>query len=315
MLGLAAAGYPVHYRNPAQTHGISPEQVAANLWVYRDFDQLPKGVGQQAIYFVYYPAYAAWLDANPQQFIVYDCIDDDPVFEAYESLMLKKANLVITVSKQLLQKLQGQHPQVVLVTNGVDLKHYQRDSQLPEELAAFKGAGRPLIGFSGAFYRGWVDMSLVYKIASMHPEWQVVIVGEAYDWDFSNAPENLLYLGSRSYQSLPDYLRAFDVGLIPFVDNQIARGADPVKLYEYMAAGIPVISRKLPFVDGWQPPLVYSYDTETECLAAISRALQDTIGGEEENYQMRLKAAAQNSWDFKVKQIIGELAKYTWLEQ
>ena len=315
MMRLARLGHGVHFRNPGQTPGAAVEEVAPHLWVYRDFDKLPPEVARDAIYFVYFPAYAPWITPHKNRFIIYDCIDDDPVFAPYEEEMLKRADLVICVSESLQRKFANREGRFMLLPNGVDLVHYQNPgASIPGELQRIKN-GRVVLGFTGAFYQGWVDMELIYKIAQSRPEWQIVIIGESYQWDFSGAPPNLIYMGSRSYQTLPGYVRGFDVGLIPFLDNQIARGADPVKLYEYSAAGIPVVSRNLPFVQRIKPPLVYTYDSVAECLCAIEQALRDSRTRGSENRRLRLNFAAAHTWDKTIHRLVKELSLLTWIEK
>jgi glycosyltransferase involved in cell wall biosynthesis len=315
MLRLAQSGHPVHYRNPVQVSGKAREEVAPHLWVYYDFGQLPEAV-EAAIYFVYFPAYAGWLEPGGEKFIIYDCIDDDPVFDGSEALMLSRADLVICVSQSLMAKHRPQHSRLMLLSNGVDLQHYQSGNfAVPEELRRYKQERQILLGFTGAFYRGWVDMELLYQIAAVRPEWRIVIIGESYQWNFSGAPSNLVYLGPRPYAQLPGYVRCFDVGLIPFVDNRIAQGADPVKLYEYAAAGIPVVSRNLPFVRDLQPPLVYRYDNLAECLNAVKRALFEERRQPHLVKMRRREFAAGHTWDRQIGLLLAELEQLTWLER
>ncbi len=314
MLRLARAGHPVHYRNIAQVPGTPPEEVAANLWVYRDFDRLPGDIAKP-IYFVYFPAHAAWLQPADDKFVIYDCIDDDPVFDGHEELMLSRADMVLCVSRALMKKHEGKHPRLLLLANGVDLNHYTPSGgATPPEMSQIREKGEAVIGFTGAFYTGWVDAELFYFLAESRPEWQFVVIGHAYHWDFSGAPPNLSHLGQRPYDILPSYVRCFDAGIIPFVDNRIARGADPVKLYEYLAAGLPVVSRNLPFIEGLAPPLVYSYNTGEECLAAIARALADEKEKRDEALRLRLAYASGCSWDVRINLLLTELRKLTFLE-
>jgi hypothetical protein len=319
MTRLALAGHPVHVRNITQIPGAPPEEVASHLWVYRDFDKLPKNIADIAIYFIYFPAHASWIEPAKEKFIIYDCIDDDPVFDSHEELMLSRADLVLCVSQQLMQKFSGKHPNLLLISNGVDLEHYlPKNKPIPPEMQSIKSGGGFIIGFTGAFYRGWVDMELVYQIAAAYdsaasPKWRVVIIGESYQWDFSGAPSNLIYLGCRPYQVLPSYVQCFDVGLIPFIDNKIAQGADPVKLYEYLAAGIPIVSRELPFTKDFYPPLVYTYKNTPEALGAINKALSDNSALFNGARQQRFDFAVQNTWDLKVNRLLQKLAELTWL--
>lgn len=316
MLRLAQAGHPVHYRNPFQVPGSAPEEVAPNLWVYRDFDKLPPQLAETAIYFVYFPAHAGWIDPSQDKFVIYDCIDDDPVFSGHEELMLKRADMVLCVSDALMKKHGPNHSRLLFLPNGVDINHYASEGKtLPPEMARIKAKGEAIIGFTGAMYTGWVDMELLYYLAEVRPQWQIVIIGETYHWDFSKAPANINHLGTRPYKILPSYIKYFDTGTIPFLDNQIARGADPVKLYEYLAAGLPVISRNLPFVKHLSPPLVYTYNTSAECVAAITQALEDNQKLGAKAREHRLQFATENTWESKLEILMTELKKLTWLEK
>lgn len=314
MLRFARAGHPVHYRNITQIPGTPTLTIEPNLYVYGDFDQLPKDL-VKPIYIVYFPAHAAWLDKTDDNFIIYDCIDDDPVFDPYEEIMLGKADLVLGVSEKIMNKFKDKHPNLLFLPNGVDIEHYLAIGQpVPPEMNEIRAGAEAIIGFTGAFYQGWVDIDLLYKVAASRPRWQIVIIGSSYGWDFSGAPANISYLGTRSYQVLPSYIRCFDAGIIPFQDNRIARGADPVKLYEYLAAGLPVISRRLPFIEGLNPPLVYAYDTVPDCITAIEKALSEEKVHGETSRNLRADFVANFTWDSRIDLLLAEIRKYTCLE-
>lgn len=320
MLHFAQEGHPVHYRNPLQVRDVHPEEAAPNLWVYKDFDFAPKECLESAIYFVYFPAHAAWVDRTGDKFVVYDCLDDLPEFAGHEELMLQRADLVLCCSKKLLEKHHGKHPWLVLLPNGVDLEHY-RPERLPEptEMRGIRSRGDAVIGFTGAFYTGWVDAELLYCLAAARPQWQFVIIGHNYQWDFNagphKAPPNMSYLGIRPYAVLPAYIQCFDVGIIPFLDNPVSQAADPIKLYEYLAAGLPVVSRNLPFVQGFAPPMVYPYDDTDGCIAAIEQALSKEKEGGEEIRRLRLELARSFSWDSRISLLLAKLKELTWLRK
>jgi len=320
MLHLARMGHPVHYRNPTQIRSAVPHKVAENLWVYKDFDMLPKNLLEISIYFVYFPAHASWIDPGLEKFVVYDCLDDFPGLSDHEELMLTRADLVLCCSRELMAKHQDKHPQMKLLPNGVDCKHYQADKHpIPPEMRLIRSAGRSVIGFTGAFHTEWVDAEMLYNLADSKCCWQFVVIGENYHWDFDNGsritPPNLFYLGMLPYDVLPSYVRFFDIGIIPFLDNQIARAADPVKLYEYLAAGLPVVSRSLPFTDRLGAPYVYTYTTACECPQAIERALADDKRYRNEARQLRMDFAANCSWENRVAELCAKLRELTWLEK
>lgn len=312
---LARAGHPVHYRNPRQTAGVPPEEAAPRLWVYRDFSLAPQGIMDDAIVFIYFPAHARWFSPDANKFIVYDCTDDFPDFTPHEEAMLGLADLVVCCSEPLHRKFLGRHPSVLYLPNGVEAEHFQSGGgPVPEDMRPLIADGKPILGFSGAMYPERVDAGLIFRLAGDNPHWRLVVIGETYQLDTSKAPSNLFFLGSRPYGVLPAYMRCFSTGLIPFHDNQIARGTDPIKLYEYVAADLPVVSRDLPFVRDLRPPLVYAYNTDEECVAAITRALAERESRAAEARVSRQTFIAQNSWDARVSDLLHALGKHTWLE-
>lgn len=315
MSRLAAIGFPVYFVNATQIPGAVPERISANLMVYSDSAQIPWQVKENAIYFVYHPANIPSIPEDQRRFIIYDCVDDFPEFEIYELQAIDRSNLIISSSQRLFEKHQGRHPHLLHVPNGVQANHFQKQiRKLPPQMVSIRDSNKPVIGFAGAMFHGWVDIDLLYYLAQTNPEWQIVIVGESYGWDFSKAPFNLFYLGRKSYDHLPNYMAGFDIAIIPFLDNQISQGTDPIKLYEYMAAGLPVVSRRLPFTERFFPPLVYSYDTKDECCLSIKRALSEMTSADQSARSLRLQFAAENSWDNRVRRIINKLRELTWLD-
>lgn len=314
MLRLAQAGHPVHYRNPGQVYGALPEEVSPHLWVYRDFDKRPAAGLDDAIFFVYFPAYAGGLAPNPRRFTIYDCTDDFPEFTEHEQLMVDRSDLVICCSEPLRRKFQGRHPHILYLPNGVDLRHFSTVRETPPEMEPIMAAGGPILGYTGALYTRRLDLGLLRFLAERRPQWRIALIGDTYGIDLSEAPQNLIFLGRRPHDMLPAYMRCFDLGLIPFLDNQIARGTDPIKLYEYIAAGLPVVSRALPFADNLAPPLVYTYDSYEGCLDTVDRALAERADHPEAADRMRVAFAAANSWDGRVCELLRTLDGMTWLE-
>lgn len=314
MSRLAKIGHMVYFVNATQISGTLPEHINPRLWVYGDFSKVPGQAKETAVYFVYHPAYFSRIAPDEQKFIVYDCVDDFPEFETHEQLALDRSDLMLCSSRSLYDKYRGRHPQLMLLPNGVEADHFRKKGKLPPQIAEIRASGRPIIGFAGALYKGWVDIDLLYYLAETHPYWHIVIIGESYAEDFTNAPPNLSYLGVKSYNNLPHYLAGFDVAIIPFLDNQISQGTDPIKLYEYTAAGLPVVSRNLPFAKKLEPPLLYSYNTWEECVSAIDRALSEAGTRGTEGLALRREFTARNGWDIRIDDLYKKLNELTWLE-
>lgn len=128
----------------------------------------------------------------------------------------------------------------ILVKNGVDIEVFKRKYAKPDDLKEIKF---PIIGFGGKITHLF-DYNLFNYVVANHPEKSFVIVGQILDKEvFSkiNKVENVFYLGDKNYEIYTSYVTNFDVGIIPYVTDHLEHGADSIKVYEYIAAGIGVL--------------------------------------------------------------------------
>ena len=189
--------------------------------------------------------------------VIYHCVDEYSAFsgvarsslERMEQDLLGKADLVFTSSEQLCRERQLYNPRTYFISHGVDLSHFSRalDSRtlLPTDL---QGIAPPIVGFFGLI-ADWIDLSLIRHLALARPDWSIVLVGKANtDLGLLKGLANVYLLGQKPYETLPSYCKAFDVGIIPFRINELTLKANPLKLREYLAAGLPVVSTDLPEV-------------------------------------------------------------------
>src|SRR5438445_346788 len=158
-------------------------------------------------------------------------------------------------------------------TDPLDVAHFARaldpTTGVPEDLRRLP---RPIIGFFGLL-ADWVDMSLVRELALARPGWSFALIGKATtDLGALRGLANVYLLGQKPYSVLPGYCRGFDVGIIPFRRNELTIRANPLKLREYLAAGVPVVSTRLPEVARYEG-LVHLADGVEGFLTAISAAL------------------------------------------
>lgn len=203
------------------------------------------------------PDMADLVGAFNEELALYYCVDAFGEFPGYdrklidrrERELLARTDVVITTSEPLYQSKRALHPNVHLVEHGVDHERLSKalnpDLPIPIELATLP---KPIIGYVGVVGE-WVDLDLLAALARGYPEASIVVIGPVLVPHGACANlHNVHWLGERDHSALPGYLRLFDVGLIPFRHVPLTRSANPIKLYEYLAAGVPVVSTGLPSV-------------------------------------------------------------------
>ena len=206
--------------------------------------------------------------------LVYDRIDLHLGFpgvsaavERLESEMIAAADLVVASSPVLLAGCDGAAARGALVPNAVDLEHFP---------PAARRFGPPVgVGYVGAL-GPWFDAEAVGALAAARPQWRVRLAGrvEAAPVRALGRHKNVELLGEIPYRQVPELLADLRALLIPFLDLPLTRAVDPVKLYEGLAAGLPVVSSRLPAVEAWSEPCVYTYDGGG-LLAAVEQALAE----------------------------------------
>lgn len=228
------------------------------------------------------PDIADFAGCFNEEALVYYCVDAFGEFSGYnrslierkERKLIERSDVVITTSLPLYEAKRPLHGNVHLIEHGVDHQHLSKalavDLPIPRELARLP---RPILGFVGVI-GDWVDVKLVTELARLRPEASVVMIGPR-SAAFGSVPSlaNLHWLGPRDHGALPAYLRAFDVGLIPFRRMPLTHNANPIKLYEYLAAGVPTVSTSLPAVRP-VPDSVWLADDAVATAAACDQAVQ-----------------------------------------
>lgn len=201
------------------------------------------------------PNTAPYVGRLGERLSVYYCVDEWSMFsyvnaaatEAAERALLAKVDCVFAINEALAQKKRALHKHVVLMPHGVDAAHFQRALSLPP-LPALAHLPRPVIGFYGTL-QSWVDFEFIAKLARARPAWSFVLVGQALvEPTVLRGLANVTILPRMPHDQLPALCRAFDVGLIPYRIDERMPYVNPIKLREYLAAGLPVISTPVPEV-------------------------------------------------------------------
>jgi glycosyltransferase involved in cell wall biosynthesis len=261
----------------------------------------------QPITWSFVPTSADFVGTFGERLIVYQCVDEYGAFSdaapeicERERDLLVKSDFVLVSSSALQESKQKSNPRTYLVTHGVDYEHFRLASddntRVAEELSSIK---RPILGFHGLL-ADWVDIALIAEIAQRRPDWSIVLVGRMdTESDALKGLPNVHIIGHRPYSRLPEFLRGFDVALLPFVCNELTRNANPLKLREYLAAGLPVVAAPLPEVMRLGH-LVSVATTPEEYICEISRLLEEGAVGPS---RQRSEQMAGESWDSKVLEI------------
>lgn len=239
--------------------------------------------------------------------IVYHCVDEFAAFSdagaevaAREQELLRKSDVVLCSAGALFDRKKDFNPNTHLITHGVDYEFFRKTidpaTPIAEELQSLP---KPVLGFTGLL-ADWVDLAVIAELAKRHPEWSIVLIGRAdTDLGMLGGLKNIHLLGHRPYQRLPEYLRGFDIALLPFVNNELTVNANPLKLREYMAAGLPVVASPIPEVARYKGQIALA-STADEYEQQISALLAK---GDVGPSAARSAAMARESWDAKVEEI------------
>jgi len=220
-----------------------------------------------------------------------------------EEELLDKADLIIASSRHLAE-IKGRGKTIHFIGHGVDHKHFSRALEIkseewPEDV---KNVKRPVIGFYGEI-NDWLDLEMVRQAAVLKPDWSFVLVGrvavEVGDISHLTGLKNVHLTGQKKFDELPAYCAAFDVGLIPMKLNGLTIGVNPLKLKEYLAAGLPVVSARLPEVLGYQDTVEFA-GTAEELVSAVEKLLAKDRSALKYELSRRV---ANESWDAKVEEI------------
>jgi glycosyltransferase involved in cell wall biosynthesis len=251
--------------------------------------------------------------------LVYHCVDryaanpgvDAARIDAAEAAMLRAADRVLATSPVLADQLRPRRSDVVCVPNVADVALFSSAVHRPlPEPPALAGLGRPRAVYIGNLAGYRVDLELLAGLADARPDLQLVLVGAVGLGDPGGAPQgfaelvarsNVHAFGPRPQAELPAWLRHADVALIPFLDNAHTRGSLPLKLWEYLAAGLPVVATPLPNL----APLA---DDGSLCLAggvdAFVAALEAALGEPEAQRAERAARARDHDWEPRMDELL-----------
>jgi glycosyltransferase involved in cell wall biosynthesis len=261
------------------------------------------------------PSSADVATALPRSLLVYHCVDefseftgtDAATITAMEAKLASHADVVFVSAGSLLETKRKLNPNTFLVTHGVDVDHFRQAldpaTSIPADLVRGEG---PVIGFFG-LVEDWVDLDLVRHLAVSRPHWSMVLIGKvATDLSAVRDLANVVVLGRRSYQDLPAYCRGFDAAILPFRINPLTIAANPLKLREYLAAGLPVVATAIPEAARLEPLVRVGTDPE-HFLAHLDAILTSGKTGPQHEIS---QAMDQETWDSKLEELARVLSRF-----
>jgi len=275
-----------------------------------------------AVIWVYHPGFGGRVASLPSSRVVYDCVDEYTTFPEFrgaqdwiaarERDLCAVADVVFCTSRPLFEVKRTLAPgRVHLVPNVADAAHFERAADpalsLPGDVAHLP---RPMIGFVGAVSDYKVDLGWLAQLARQRPSWSVVLVGPhgvadpSTDLSALRALSNVHLVGYRPYEALPAYLKAFDAIVIPYRMGAATRGIFPLKFFESLASGRPVVISRLPALEAYYADVLVAEDAAgfvDACAAAIAR--KDDAAARDR----RMALARQNTWETRITQMLHRL--------
>jgi glycosyltransferase involved in cell wall biosynthesis len=314
-----------------------PEKIHDNLWVYTPIvlpfphSAAARAVNRQILratlralrlalgmhefqLWTFLPNVADYVGTLGESLVVYYVVDEWSMFSyidtektvAAERELLARADVVFAVCHALADNKRAQNPETHLSTHGVDhalfAKALDPATAVPADLAALP---RPVIGFYGTL-QDWVDLDLIAFLAERHPEWSIALIGQALS-DTSKVARfsNVHLLGRKPHAELPSYCKGFDVGIIPYVISERMKYVNPIKLREYLSAGLPVVSTAVPEV------AYYSHHcTVADAYPAFEQGVIAALAGDSpERRRARSQAMIGETWAAKVDAVRATVAR------
>jgi glycosyltransferase involved in cell wall biosynthesis len=305
-----------------------PQQVRPNLWVYTPIvlpfphSKIAQRFNRQLLKFMisrlrrrlgmsdvqlwtFLPNVDDYVGALGERISVYYCVDEWSKFTyvdgartaAAEQRLLRKVDLVFATAQSLVDARLPINPRTYLARHGVQREQFAQAMEsctsVPADIADLPS---PVIGFYGTI-QDWIDQDLICHMAQRHPEWSIVMIGGVFT-DVSRLKQrpNIHLLGRREHAQLPAYCKGFDVGIIPYVLHERILHVNPIKLREYLSAGLPVVSTAFPEAQLY-PQWCATTSTPAQFTAAVESALKHDS---HDLRRQRSAAMRAETWEQKV---------------
>lgn len=251
--------------------------------------------------------------------VVFDAIDDweaipeyqpfvDVISKGYRRIM-ERAEIIFTVSESLVEKFDGARTRIVRhIPNGVDPAIFRsagREVAAPRE----GSCSGPVLTYVGVMHARF-SPEIISALAGAFPEATIQLVGPVWEHDDIEALRalpNVRFTGFIHHGRIPAIMKGSDVLLLPHRVTQASCSMDPLKIYEYLAAGPPIVSTKVPPITGFGD-LVYAASDAGEFVHMVGQALDESRSDDaEQNRKRRMTEAEKHSWKTRVDIMLGDI--------
>lgn len=296
-------------------HGFAPVRAFNRLFLGAQVRYAAKRYGfSSPILWCYAVNAADFFGQLDEKLKVYHCVDDisaNPLVpkeavRRMEDKLLKSADVVFATSKPLYESRKDKNASTYYMPNVADFGHFNRaDSPQTKEAGDLSAIPKPRIGFIGALSEYKLDFKLVHDIAKKRKDWNFVLIGpkgegeKAADTGMFRDLKNVHLFDGRPYADIPSYLKGFDVCLLPNRMNEYTKNMFPMKFFEYLAAGKPVVSTALESLKE-HGDVCYISATEEEFEKNIEKALDEK---DESLKQRRMETAKLHGWDKRIEEM------------
>jgi glycosyltransferase involved in cell wall biosynthesis len=270
-----------------------------------------KVYNRNIVLWFYFPINEYIIGNLNENLIVYDIQDEYSAFawisknpsdiKERERKLIEKVDLLFTGTNSLFEKKRIFSNNAHFIPCGVEVEHfkkaYSESTTLPEDILNIK---HPIIGYFGAIDER-IDMELLRYISDIHPEWSIIMIGPIREHaDIIPKSKNIYFFGQKDYHTLPNYLKAFDVCIIPFKMIELAVHTNPTKLLEYMAGGKLVVSTAITDLKKLYSDVIYIAENKEEFVKLTEKCIKEKNG---DKVLKGIRISERNDWQSMVEKM------------